>query len=94
MSTTREVLGLTLESLLVFGGLGLCLAGFAFFTSDNLLLGDLFFVAGFASLGVGLWRDFRKKDLKIMHWIGNGLVILFSLIFLYAFIMGNISKFS
>ena len=93
----KEILGLTKESLMIWSGFAFCIAGFYILTRWNifsLLLGNIVLLLGIILVAIGVIRDFRKKHLRIMHWIGNILVILFWLIFVFFFVMGNLSYFT
>ncbi len=86
---TKEILGLTTESLMIWVGFALGILGIFFLSlvdrSNKLfytILAEIFLLIGVVLIAVGVYRDFRKPHLRIFHWIGNIMVLLLWLILL------------
>lgn len=86
---TKEILGFTTESLMVWVGFALGILGIYFLSladQSNALfytiLAEIFLLISVSMVAVGVYRDFRKPHLRIFHWIGNIMVLLLWLILL------------
>lgn len=97
-SDVKEILGFTKESLAIWAGFAACIGGLAFLLSAEegigLLIGWAVYLIGLLSVGYGVIKDFRKPRMRIMHTIGNIMVLLVWLLFAAVFVMITVGLFT